>query len=170
MRLAKPGPATPPDKLTNGASVTSLSAGATTVGAGNPGGAGAGPPYQQHQITRTVGNPFDNLIPPQGVPRFTLKSVSQPYPPSMLSNRPALLDSSIAASPTQASQLPSVFKKLFFAPNRIPSHTLQGLDLSRKHLTTTTWAINRESIEQACAGQTEIASNDGTLVCDLSGM
>ena len=59
------------------------------VGISNVAGAGVGPLYQQHQTTRTVGNPFANLILPSGVPRLPLQPVSQPNPQPVLSNLPA---------------------------------------------------------------------------------
>ena len=67
-RMARSGVAMPSHKPRFGAMGTSAMARATTVGASKAVGVGVGPPYQQRQITRTVGQPFDNLIPILSVP------------------------------------------------------------------------------------------------------
>ena len=72
LRMAKAGPATPTFKPTIGVLGTSASAEATAVGASSAAGTRLGPLYQQRHITRTVGQPFANLILPPGVPRLPL--------------------------------------------------------------------------------------------------
>ena len=102
LRKAKAGPATPTYKPTIGASGTTASAGATAVGTSSAASAGFRPLYQQHQITRPVGYPFANLVLAPGVHRLYLQGVMEPNPLPVLSDLPALVDSSIPSCPTQS--------------------------------------------------------------------
>ena len=169
MRMARAGPATPPHKPTIGASATSVFAGARAVGVGTAASAGVGP-IIQHQLTHMGGLPFANLIPPQGLPRFPLQSVSQPNSPFILSNLPALVDSSTPSIPVQSSQWPNILQPSTLHPNPascpytiFPLHSISP----ESPRTTTTRAITQEQIAQA--GAPGVASNAGRLASDVSG-
>ena len=167
-RMEKAAPATPPHKSMLGASGTSVSAGATAVGAGM---AAEGPLHPQHQITLTVRHPFAKLIPPQGDPRFPVESQSQPTRASIHSNLPSLLDSSLPSNPVPFSQWPNILQPSMPHPNSAASPKLNlspAVDLSGNHQTAPTLEITPEHIAQA--GTTGVASNSSTLLRDLSGI
>ena len=126
------------------------------------GSAGVGPLYKQHQTTRTVGNPFADLILPQGFTRPPLLPVSQPNPLPVLPNLHAFVDCSIQSFPIQSPWLTVLQPP---APHPMPynSHFPHApLDLSGNPQSATTW-----SIAQAQAGTPRVASNSGTLAGDL---
>ena len=118
------------------------------------------PPFRQsHSPSRS------SSIPP------TISESVQPSLHPFQSSR--LRDSSIPSILMQSSQWPNVLQPSMLHPNPASSPLLNlspALDLSRNAATTTTWSIIREQIVQAGAGQTEAASNAGTLTSDLSGI
>ena len=101
-RAAKTGPKTPLNKPTFGVVGASASAGPTAVGTSSAVGAGARPSYQQRQITRVVGQPFANIIPPPGDLVLPMHAhVSQFHSPYIPLHIPPLVDSSIPSRPAQ---------------------------------------------------------------------